>query len=400
VRLDTGDNGGVDPITAFVALRNSWVTTIKNDLSTLLLSRLNDAVDALKGLLGDDRTKIGVRQVARTALELASTLDELRDPLLRLADEDSSAESHAALTSCTESSTSQLVEGSLLVSIREDGAVVLGSHVGLDALAICSGASVDVLTSGVGTDEGDSADARIIAEVVDGVMSTVNDVEHTIGETSLLSKASEDERSGRSLLGGLHDHGVTAGVGDGEHPEGNHSREIEGADAGHDTKGLAIRVSVDIAGELLESLTLEVRSKTARVLDDFETTEDGTLSISNDLTVLSDNGIDQSLLVVADELLKLEHVALAHANGGVTPSRECSSGSISSGLQLLRSGLGNESSNLASSRVDNLEPLVSVGLHELTIDEERQLRNRVGGRRELSGEELGRLQSTCEHFEA
>ncbi len=384
VGLDVGDNGGVNPVATLIASRGGRVAAVDEDGGTLLLSRVDDVEDALVGLARDDGAEVGGGEVAGAALELAGTLSELREPSLGLTDEDSGGESHAALTGSTEGSTSELVEGGLLVGVRHDSAMVLGSHVGLDTLVGLGSAGVDVLTGSVGADEGDTADARLVADVVDAVVGTVDHVEHTVGETSLLGEAGQNEGSRRSLLRGLEDHGVTNSGGNGEHPEGNHGGEVERADTTHDAKGLAVGVGVNVLGELLKSLTLEIAGETACVLDDLETTENGTLGIGDDLAVFSNDCINQLLLVIANKLLELEHVALTNAHGSVAPGRESSGSSISGSLHFLLSGLGNLSNHLVRGGVHDINPLVGLGLNKLTVDEERKASHGRHGAKLLS----------------
>lgn len=62
-------------------------------------------------------------------------VDEVGDPVLRVADKDGGGERHAALAGSAKGGARELVERRLLVRVREDRAVVLGSHVGLHALA-------------------------------------------------------------------------------------------------------------------------------------------------------------------------------------------------------------------------------------------------------------------------
>ena len=50
---------------------------------------------------------------------------------------------------------------------------------------------------------------------------------------ALLEEFSDEHRCGRIPLGWLEDEGVPAGNGVGEHPHGDHGREVERRDAGH-----------------------------------------------------------------------------------------------------------------------------------------------------------------------
>jgi len=188
--------------------------------------------------------------VASVDLELLGESDEIWDPLLGLANEDSSRESHAALTSSTESSTNQLVESGGLVGIWHDDTVVLSRHVRLDTLAILGTAVVDVAASLVRTDEGDGLDVVVVAQEVDGVDGTVNDVDNTIWKTGILGQLDEHHGSSWIALRWLQEHGVTGGNSHWEHPEWDHGWEVERADTSGDTEWGAVAVAVQILGNV------------------------------------------------------------------------------------------------------------------------------------------------------
>jgi hypothetical protein len=83
--------------------------------------------------------------VAAAAPEGASGLDDVVYPLLRLAHEHADGERHAALAGGAERSAGHGVDDGGTGGIGEDDAVVLGSHVALNAFAGGAGAAVDVL---------------------------------------------------------------------------------------------------------------------------------------------------------------------------------------------------------------------------------------------------------------
>jgi len=96
----------------------------------------------------------------------------------------------------------------------------------------------------------------------------VDNVQDTLGEASLLGKLGQDHGRTGVPLGGLKDVGVSAGDGHGEHPEGNHGGEVEGADSGGNSERLPVRVGVHILGNSGESLTHQKSGDGAGVLND------------------------------------------------------------------------------------------------------------------------------------
>lgn len=222
---DVGDDGGTDKVAVGVLLV-LVVAAVKEDGSSLLLGSVNDAQDALLALRRDDGSKIGTLLKSTTDLELLSALGNFRQPLLGLANHDKSAQSHASLASSAKSSTDDAVDEVVLVAVGKDGGVVLGAQVGLDTLAIGRTASEDVFTGLVSTDERDGLDGGLVQDEVDSAVSSVDDVDDTLGEASLLNKLSEDDGSARVTLGRLEDQGVTSNGSNGNTPERNHSREV------------------------------------------------------------------------------------------------------------------------------------------------------------------------------
>lgn len=227
VRLDVRNDGGTDPVTVGVlAGRRLLATAVKEDRGTLLLGAGDQVFDALLGLGADDRTEISVLLETTVHLESLCALGNLTNPLLGLADQDEGAESHASLTSGTESSTSNGVQSVVLVAVGEDSGVVLSTEVGLDTLAVGRAARKDVLSSLVGADEADGLDAGLIEDEVDGPGGAVNDVDDTGREAGLLGKLSEDHARTGVALRRLEDNSVAGGGGDGDRPERNHGREV------------------------------------------------------------------------------------------------------------------------------------------------------------------------------
>ena len=136
-----------------------------------------------------------------------------------------------------EASADKCVDGVFLVSIGHDDGVVLGTHVALHSLAASGCSGVDVLTSLVSTNEGDSSDVGVCANIGNGVFTTLDDVDNAIGDTRLLEQVEEDFHGAGYLLRRLHYVGVSEGDGQGEHPQGAHSGEVEGSNTSADTEG-------------------------------------------------------------------------------------------------------------------------------------------------------------------
>lgn len=118
--------------------------------------------------------------------------------------------------------------------------MVLCAQVCLDTLSVGRSTGVDVLSSLVGTNERDGLDSWFIQDEVDGVNGSVDDVENSWWETSLLGEFGNDHGGSWISLRGLHDETVASDGGEWETPERNHGREVEGADGCNNSQWLLV----------------------------------------------------------------------------------------------------------------------------------------------------------------
>lgn len=225
VGSDVGDDGRADKVAVGV-LGVLVAAAIEEDGGTLLLSAVNEAHDALLAVRGDDGTKIGAFFESSANLELLCALGNVIQPLLGLADHDERAQGHAALAGGTKGGTDNAVDEVVLVAVGQNGSVVFGTQVGLDTLAVGRAAAEDVLAGLVATDKADSLDGGVVEDKVDSLVSAVDDVDNTLGETSLVDELGEDHGSARVTLRRLENKCVTSNSGNRNTPERNHSREV------------------------------------------------------------------------------------------------------------------------------------------------------------------------------
>lgn len=241
---DVIEDGGSDEVTLGV-LGVDEASSIKRDLGTLLFGLVDVVNDSFFQSSVNERAEVDSFISTDADLEFLDSFSQIGDPVLGFTDEDGGGQSHASLSGGTESSTSQSVQSFFLIGIGEDDTVVLGTHVGLDSLAVLATVFVDVFTCLVRTDEGDGSNAGVLDDVVDGIVTTVDQVDDTLRELDVLEELGQKSGGTSNLFGGLQDVGVTAGDTDGEHPKGNHDGEVEGSDAGADTEGDSVTVQIN-----------------------------------------------------------------------------------------------------------------------------------------------------------
>lgn len=80
-------------------------------------------------------------------------------------------------------------------------------------------------------------------------MLPVDYIECTVWGPSILQHFSQQHGAAWDALRGLHQVGVAAHHGDGEHPQGNHCGEVERGDAGTDAEREPVGVSVHVLGD-------------------------------------------------------------------------------------------------------------------------------------------------------
>lgn len=148
-------------------------------------------------------------------------------PLTGLSHKDDSAQSHASLSGCAESSIDQSIQGVFLVSIRHNDAMVLGPHIALHALSVDSTLPINELSSAVASNEGDGSDIWVVANLFGRIKPSLHDIQNSFGETYFLAEFEEEVGGSWHSLGRLEHVGVAACDSEGEHPERNHSREVE-----------------------------------------------------------------------------------------------------------------------------------------------------------------------------
>lgn len=303
-----------------------------------------------------------------TNLEGLGLLNKLWYPLLSVTDEDDDRDGHAALTSGAEASTSEGIESILLLAVWHDNGVVLGSHVDLAALTSGRSTGVDVFTSSVGTNEGNGLDVLMVTNSIDSVVSTMNNIDNTIWHTGLLQEINHDLSGAWNLLGWLEEESVTEGDGKWVHPEWDHGWEVVWGNTSNNTEWFSEGVDVDTGGSTLDGLSHLEGVEGASVLNAFVSTEDITSSVNEGLTVLSVDFMAQSILVLLEELLILEHVADTGGDWNLLPGLEGVLSASNSLVELGLGGLWDLADNVLGHWANDIDVMGGLGVNPLTVD--------------------------------
>mmetsp|Transcript_69742 Transcript_69742/g.145744 ORF Transcript_69742/g.145744 Transcript_69742/m.145744 type:complete len:207 (-) Transcript_69742:305-925(-) len=197
--------------------------------------------------------------------------------------------------------------------------MVLGAQVALRPLAVLACSLVDVGAGHVATDEGDSPDGIIVAEEVHGVMTSMDHVQDSRRQAAVVGQLGQHHGGQRHALRGLHQEGVAGSHRRGEHPERDHGREVEGADASADAQRQTVGVHIHALGHTWQGLALDHRRHIARDFHDLQATEDVSLGISNGLSLLLGEHLRDGLCAVPNSTLELVHHPSASAGGSGSP---------------------------------------------------------------------------------
>jgi hypothetical protein len=361
----TINDGGTDPVTVGVTL-NLGVTSIEEERSVLLTIG-NESLD-----VSEEGFVVGgsdiVVEVTGSNGELGSLLNEVGNPFLGLTNKDDDGDSHASLSGGSETGTSNGVNGIFSIGVGEDNAMVLGSHVDLGSLSGGGGSGVDVLSGVVGSNKGDSLDERMVTDVIDGGLTSLNDVNNTIWDSGGLEHISDHRSSVRSSLGRLADECVSGSDGERVHPERDHGGEVVGSDSSTDSEGDSVRLDINTGGDVVHGLSHHEGVERASVLSNFISSEDITHTVSNGFTVLPADGLSEVLLVNLEEVLELEHVSNSVGDRDHRPGLEGILRNLNSLVEFGIGGLGNATKNSLGEGADLIDPLSGLGGDPFSTD--------------------------------
>uniref|UniRef100_A0A182PXR4 Uncharacterized protein n=1 Tax=Anopheles epiroticus TaxID=199890 RepID=A0A182PXR4_9DIPT len=367
VRLHVADDGRPNKVALFELFHRD-VAPIEHDLCALLRTRLYQLVDTLLRLGGDDRSNVRPGQVTRIYFQLAGTLHQIGNPVPCLADKYRRRERHTALTGRTERRSSQLVERIFLVCVRHNNAVVLGAHISLYALSITSGTVVNVLARLIGTYKGYRPNVRVVADKVDRVVRTMNDVHHTGRAAGLVQHLHQQHCRARDTLGRFDDACVAARDRYREHPQRNHGGEVERCNTGRYTERQRVRVRIHVLRNVWHGFTHLQRCDAAAVLHHLQSTQNITLGIDQRFALLLGDVFRQLRHVVADNVLQLEHDLLSAQDRRLAPGLVCLLGRFHRCLHFILRAFGNTRYYLVRGRIVQIDPVVRLRIDELAID--------------------------------
>src|SRR6266851_493580 len=175
--------------TATLVFRDIRFAAVNNQLPAFLCSCVNQRLNSFPAILADYRSHLDIRiQSAANFKSCRRGGDGLTECLLRFTHGDRHRNSQATLSSTAECTVTDDLGCHVHVCVRQDDDVVLGATLALHALAMFSTARIDVSRNRRRTNKADGSDLRMVDERVHNFLAAVDDVDHALGQTSLLKK--------------------------------------------------------------------------------------------------------------------------------------------------------------------------------------------------------------------
>ena len=309
---------------------------------------------------------------------------------MRSADKHRHGDSHATLTGGTHRGTHQGIDHLLLVGIRHDDHVVLGAGEALYALHVAGAGFVDVTADRYRTHKGNGLDGRIVQQGIHLLLGTVYYLQNALGRTGFFEQFRQAHRGQRILLGRFQYKGVTAGDGHGEHPQGNHGREVERGNAGAHAKGLDPGVGVHFPRDVFNGLAHHHGRHVGGMLYHFDAAPDIALGVVKGLAGFLGQDFGNLVVVLFQQCLVTQHDPGPLGYRRFLPAFEHFAGVVDGLAHFVRRGAGHLGDDFVSGRVGHIDPVLGLTLNKFTSNKLRYFFHEVGPCLLLSGRAVAR----------
>src|SRR5262249_797823 len=202
---------------------------------------------------------------------------------------------------------------------------------------------------------------RMIAESVDDVGATVDEIDDAFGQAGLLEEFVDAVHGERNALGGLEDEGVSTGDGVGQKPERNHRREVEGDDGGDHAERLADERFVDARRDVFKVVALHHHGDAAGDFNVFDAAAQLSFGFGKGLAIFHGDKPRQLVEVLFEKILQLEEVLHALAGRGAAPHGKCIRRRFDGGFNVSSGRHWRACQKLGGGRIRNVEVVSSGG---------------------------------------
>src|SRR5690554_6562433 len=388
-RRHLAEQRGPYPVTVRQAIHGA-AATIQHQFRTLRFTCGNQGFDTLLGLTADNGAIAGTGVVPGTRAYLRHGFLEFRYPLLCGADKHRHGDRHAALAGGAHRGTHQGIDHLLLVGIRHDHHVVLGAGKALYALHVAGAGFVDVTADRYRTHKGNGLDDGIVQQGIYLLLGTVHYLQNALGRTGFFEQFRQAHRGERILLGRFQYKDITAGDGHGEHPQGNHGREVKRGNAGARAKGLDPGVGVHFPRDVFNGLAHYHGRHVGGMLYHFDTAPDIALGVVKGLAGFLGQNFGNLVVVFFQQCLVTQHDPGPLGYRGFFPALEHLTGVVDGLAHFVCRGAGHLGDDFVSGWVGHVDPVLGLALNKFTSNTLRYFFHEDGPCLLLSGSAVAR----------
>mmetsp|Transcript_39308 Transcript_39308/g.47608 ORF Transcript_39308/g.47608 Transcript_39308/m.47608 type:complete len:238 (+) Transcript_39308:1230-1943(+) len=209
----------------------------------------------------------------------------------------------------------------------------------------------------------------MVTDHVHRVVGSVNHIQYARRQTGLKGHFSQHHGSTGIFLRRLENHGVSTSSGHREHPKGNHSWEVEGADTSSHPERLSKCDSIDACRYVLNDFSHLVRCDTTGCLDHLKTTKNVPTGVTQCLPLLGCDANCQLIHVLPNKLLKLKHNPGTSGDWCASPLKEGIFRVGHGEIELFWRNARNAGHDVLCCRIDDFYPLSCLGLHPFAADQ-------------------------------
>ena len=348
------------------------------DFRSLLNSAFHEFLDFFKLLAGVDRADVGVLVERVANAEVAEAHFQFAEDFVGDAFLNEQARTGATdMALVEEDSVDNAFDGLVNRGVLKDDVRGFSAQLEGDSLVGSSEGALDEFADRGRAGEGDLRGGGVLNDVGAGVARAGDDVDHSRREAGVLEDRAKFHRRDGGGLGGLEDHGISAGQSGGDFPRQHEKREIPRDDLANDAER-GERAAWRGVGEFVgpAGMVEEVSGG------------DGNIEVAgfaDRLAAIDRLGDGKLTGAVLEETGDAVEVFPTLGAGGFAPFREGGRGGGEGGVHIDLIGERDFGDFLLVARGDGVEPLLRLRRGELAVDEKVVARRDVGGSRFRGG---------------
>ncbi len=264
---------------------------------------------------------------------------------------------HTPLPGAAKGRTGNRPNRAFQMGIHIDNVMVFGSRQGLNSLPESGRRLVHIFRHRLGAHEGNGVDSRMSKKGVHRLLPPVHQIQHPFGNTGFCGQFHQpDGGQGRSL-GGLQDKSVSGGQGEGDHPQRNHHRKVEGRDSRHHPDRIPHHLHVNPPGHLGRHFPLHQGGHSGGEFHHFDSPPNFSPGLAQGFSVFLRHRLGQAVHLLHQPLPKPVQNAYPLRYGFLLPRLEGSLGGLHRCVHIGLRGKRHLSEDLLRRRIGNRQYL-------------------------------------------